>query len=223
MKTVLITGASKGIGLALAELLLNEGYFVIGTSRNGISKLTNANLKSISLEISDESSIELVSQFLISEKIKIDILVNNAGIGPDLETEIPCENTFQKTFDTNVTGLVFFTEKMLDLLNPNAEIYNISSKMGSIGLCVNSDSVAYRLSKAAVNMYSKILANRLLSQNIKVVTIHPGWVKTGISPNNIPFAPLVPGESAIGIYKLMKGDKTTGSFWNAQTQLELEW
>ncbi len=223
MKTVFITGTGQGIGQALAVLLLEEGYSVIGTSRDGISVLNNPNFKPISLEITDEKSINEVIQFLESEKIKIDILINNAGIGPDLETEIPNKNTFQQTIDTNVTGLVFFTEKLLDFLKPNAEIYNISSKMGSIALCINSDSVAYRISKAALNMYSKILANRLLSQNVRVIAIHPGWVKTSISPSNIPLAPLSPETSAIGIFKIMKDDKMSGNFWNAQTQKELEW
>jgi NAD(P)-dependent dehydrogenase (short-subunit alcohol dehydrogenase family) len=223
MKKVLITGASKGIGFALGELLLKEEYYVIGTSRNGISNLNNKNFKSILLEITDEKSSESLFEYLVSEKIKIDIIINNAGIGPDLDTEIPNQITFQQTYDTNVKGLIFFTEKMIELLNPDAEIYNISSKMGSIGLCVKSDSVAYRLSKAALNMYSRILANRLLPQNIKILSIHPGWVQTGISPSNLILAPLTPEKSAEGIYKIMKSNKKTGSFWDAETQKELEW
>jgi NAD(P)-dependent dehydrogenase (short-subunit alcohol dehydrogenase family) len=223
MKTVLLTGSSRGIGFALAELLLAKGYFVIGTSRDGKSKIKNTNFYSIILDLVDEDSIDNVLNILKSKSLKIDILINNAGIGPDLDFMKPTLNTFQETIATNVTGLVFFTEKVLELMDNGSEIYNISSKMGSIGLCLNSDSVAYRLSKASVNMYSKILAIRLKPQNIKVVSIHPGWVKTEISPGNIPLAPLTPIESAQEIVTLMNSNKKTGTFWNAATQEEMEW
>ena len=100
----------------------------------------------------------------------IDILINNAGIGPDLDTLIPEVNSFNETFNVNVTGTVFFTEDLIKIINENGIILNVSSKMGSLDVCELTDSVAYRMSKSALNMYTKILSNRLKGK-IKVASI----------------------------------------------------
>ncbi len=220
MKTVLITGANSGIGNALAKTLIQNGYYVIGTSRNGEIDIVSQNFFVIKLDVTDSNSIDKANKNLREKFSKIDVLINNAGIAPDLDKKIPEINSFKNTFDTNVTGLVMFTETILDLINENGKVFNISSIMGTMNRISKSDSPAYRMSKSAVNMYTKILSERLLDKNITVNSIHPGWVKTKLSND---LAPLTPEFSASGIHSLLEKDLPTGTFWNAETQEEMVW
>ena len=221
MNTILITGTSQGIGYALTKLLLINGYKVIGTNTTGIDNINENNYKSCSLELSNLDSIAAFEKNFQSDNIKIDILINNAGIGPDLDFELPEEISFKKTFDVNVTGTTFFTEQMLQYLNVGGKIINISSKMGSIDICEKNDSVAYRMSKAALNMYTKILSNRLAGKQL-VASVHPGWVRTNISKSNIN-GRLSPEESAQKIFEFITSDFKTGIFWNVETEAECTW
>jgi NAD(P)-dependent dehydrogenase (short-subunit alcohol dehydrogenase family) len=221
MKTILITGTSQGIGHALTKLLLINGYIVIGTSTTGIDNINENNYKSLALDLSNLDSIAAFENNFQSDNIKIDILINNAGIGPDLDFELPEEISFQNTFDVNVKGTTFFTEQMLQHLNVGGKIINISSKMGSIDVCKKNDSVAYRMSKAALNMYTKILSNRLEDKQF-VASVHPGWVRTNISKSNIN-GRLSPEESAQKIFEFITSDFKTGTFWNVETETECTW
>jgi NAD(P)-dependent dehydrogenase (short-subunit alcohol dehydrogenase family) len=220
-KSVLITGTSQGIGHALTKLLLINGYRVIGTNTTGIDNINENNYKSFSLNLANFDSIAAFENNFQLDNIKIDILINNAGIGPDLDFDLPEETSFKKTFDVNVTGTTFFTEQMLQYLNIGGRIVNISSKMGSVDVCEKSDSVAYRMSKAALNMYTKILSNRLEGKQL-VASVHPGWVRTNIAKSNVN-GRLSPEESAQKIFQFITSDFKTGIFWNVETEAECTW
>jgi len=204
-KTIIVIGASRGIGLA----------------RNGeISEIQEKKFSVYRLDISNSKSI---SQFVVEiekSKHKIDLLINNAGIGPDLYTEFPEPNKFDSTFEVNVKGIVFLTEQLINLIKKDGKILNVSSKMGSIENCQNFDSVAYRMSKSALNMYTKILSNRL--DKIEVASIHPGWVKTTIA-NEKKEGRLTPKESAEKIVKYLENNFTDGDFWDAERDMKIEW
>lgn len=221
-KTVLITGTSKGIGLALAEAFLKQGHNVIGTSRNGRNDMINhVHFQSFKLDLADSDSIkEFEKQFSV-QQLGVDILINNAGVGPDLDVEYPEQKSFKQSFDVNVTGTTFFTELMLQYISSKGKIINISSKMGSIAVCELSDSVAYRMSKAALNMYTKILTNRLAGKFL-VASVHPGWVRTTIAKSNVN-GRLSPEESAKRILGFALSDFRSGIFWNVETQDECKW
>ncbi|WP_312084551.1 SDR family NAD(P)-dependent oxidoreductase [Epilithonimonas hominis] len=222
-KTILITGASKGIGFALAQQFLNNGYSVIGTSRTGeIENLSHLNFTTLKLDLSEQETIIDFDKILESRNIEIDFLINNAGIGPDLDTLTPDKDSFKQTFDVNVTGTVFFTELLCKRIKNGGKIINISSKMGSIELCERIDSVAYRMSKTALNMYSKILTNRLLDKQT-IATIHPGWVRTTIAKDNIVNGRLSADESAIKIFNFVTSNFDTGIFWDIEAERKTEW
>lgn len=222
-KTTVVTGASQGIGFALAQKLLAEGYKVIGTSRNGnIEGIDNPNFHALSLDLTEESSIAKAHEDIAKLCDKIDMLINNAGIGPDLNAATPEAATFQKTFDVNVTGTVFFTEGLVSKIKKNGKIINVSSKMGAMDACSTSDSPAYRMSKSALNMYSKILSNRLKGE-VKVATMHPGWVQTNISPGSKLRAPLTPQQAADNMYRFFGKDFETGTYWDSATDSKLPW
>lgn len=219
--TVLITGASQGIGHALAQLYLQNGFQVIGTSRSGKIDISHPAFEAMPLDLSQMQSIKDFEQEFSKKGIVIDLLINNAGIGPDLGYDFPEESSFDKTFDVNVKGQVFFTEAMIKHLNKGAKLINVSSKMGSIEQCVGTDSVAYRMSKTALNMYTKILTNRYAGQ-FQIATLHPGWVRTNISGDNSK-GRFSPEESANLIYQFVSSNFKTGIFWNVETGSSSLW
>ena len=222
-KIVLITGASKGIGKALTEKMLDESFIVIGTSRSGkIQRIQHKNFYPLKLDLSCTESIKGAHKEIFSNFNHIDILINNAGIGPDLYTNKPEKKSFDQTFDVNITGTVFFTEPIIELIRENGIILNISSKMGSIAVCGLVDSIAYRMSKSALNMYTKILSNRL-KDKIRVASIHPGWVKTAIIKSNLKNGRLTPKESAENIYDFLISKFESGTFWDSEKGNALTW
>ncbi len=213
-KIAVITGASKGIGLALAKKMLNNGYIVVGTSRNGeIDAMEHENLYPMALDVKKENSIQEFTESVTKQFKEINILIDNAGIGPDLGTNYPESNTFEDTFKVNVNGTVFLTESLIPMIKKDGKIVIISSKMGSIAETDGFDSVAYKMSKSALNMYTKILSNRLMGK-IFVAAIDPGWVKTEIRPSNLINAPLTPKVSADNIYKFITSNFKSGSYWD---------
>ena len=220
-KIVLITGANSGIGNALVEKLIAENYFVIGTSRNGkIENIKSENLFVVELDLTNQKSIENANSIIRTKFNVIDILVNNAGIAPDLDKTEPDLESLRSTFETNVFGLVNFTETILDLVNQNGKILNISSIMATLNIISKIDSTAYRMSKSALNMYTKTLSARLKDRNIDVNSFHLGWVNTKLSTDG---APLSTEFSANGIFKLIETEMETGNFWNAELQEKMLW
>jgi len=212
-----------GIGKALALEMLEEGYTVIGTNRSGqIEAIDNPQFHTIALDLTKPDSIKDAANKIKTITGQINILINNAGVGPDLNAPKPQEDSYATTFKVNVEGTVFFTEAMLDLIPAGGKIISVSSKMGSITMCSGTDSTAYRMSKSALNMYSKILSNRLVNK-IKVATIHPGWVQTTISPDSLTMAPLTPQQSAENMYRFISTDFATGTYWDSATDRQLTW
>ena len=214
-KTAVVTGANSGIGLALTKKLLAEGYRVIGTARSGrIDGLSDANLTVIPLDVTDDTSIQQAVARLGQLTQGIDLLVNNAGIAPDvMSMAAPDRTAFRDTFATNVDGTVFFTEPLLALLRDGAQVVFISSSMG-LPSQAGPNGPAYRLSKAAVNMYAAMLAQRVAERGIRVTPLHPGWVQTRLGGDRAPFTP---EQSADGIFRGIEARPESGQFWNVET------
>lgn len=222
MKRVFILGASQGIGLGLVKRFLEADYEVVASSRSGrIDAITHANLQVVALDITIPEHLSTLTTTLQQEGQQFDCLINNAGIGPDLNVDYPEQLSFRQTMTVNVEGIIFATEQLLPFLAPVAKVINVSSKMGSVSHCQGTTSVAYRISKAGLNMYSKILSNRLPAQQ-KVAVIHPGFVRTNISNLN-DHAPLSPYESADRIYTFIQRNFETGTYWDCQEDVALSW
>ena len=94
--------------------------------------------------------------------------------------------------------------------------------MGSINSCQLTDSVAYRMSKSALNMYTKILTNRVQG-SLNIASVHPGWVRTNISENSAKNGRLSPVESAKKIFDFIMSDFRNGIFWDVEAQNEVDW
>lgn len=213
-KTAVVTGANSGIGLALTRKLLAEGYRVIGTSRSGrIADFSHSNLTVVTLDVTSEASIAQAVAHIGQLAPGIDLLVNNAGVGSDLGTLVPERQLLRETFATNVDGTMLFTEPMLPLVRDGGQIVFLSSKMG-LPAFVGADSPAYRVSKAAINMYAAILAERVAGRGIVVTPMHPGWVQTRMGGSGAPFTV---EESAEGLFRGIEARPESGRFWNVET------
>ncbi len=210
MKTIVITGASRGIGRALAEKFLSNGDFVIGTSRSGDAKFTHENLVMIPLEISDARSREAASEQIAELGKRIDILVNNAGIfHPKDEQQAVDIDVARATLEANALGPIDFTERIVSLMNEGGHIVNVSSRRGSMEFTQESLYPAYGISKAVLNMFTRILAARLKGK-VTVSSVHPGYVKTDMNEGQ---GEIEPEEAANDIFVLANSNVETGGFW----------
>ncbi|MBO2011505.1 SDR family NAD(P)-dependent oxidoreductase [Hymenobacter negativus] len=212
MKTAVVTGVSSGIGRALAQKLLAEGYQVIGTTRTGQAEgLSHPNLQLVALEATSEASVQQAAGQIAALTTGIDLLVNNAGTAPDVFAVAPERAAFTQTLTTNVTGPVFFTEALLPYLNSGGQVIFVSSNMG-LPRNAAPNGPGYRLSKASINMYAAMLAQRLAERQIRVTPMHPGWVQTRLGGSK---APLTPEQAAEGLYQGIVTNTESGQFWNA--------
>jgi len=218
MKTVLITGIGQGIGKALANTFLEKGFFVIGTSTTGAVDFEHENLSVQQLDLSSPASIEKCANAIKSLDKKIDILINNAGVLLDGNEEILVPAKLRDTLEVNLIGTADFTEHLLNEMEPSGHVIFISSTAGSIDYAeklVSHEPLhypAYKISKAALNMYMCTLAMRLKQNgsNLIISAIHPGWVKTKIGGDD---ADLTPEQSADGIYQFAVTSPESGHFW----------
>ncbi len=206
MKTLVITGISRGIGLETAKVFLNKGWFVIGTSTHGLSPLKHEHLKIYSLDLSKSPQIDnFVNQLPL-----FDLLINNAAVllEPWNEDKVDMSQ-LRDTFAINVFGTIELTEKCISKLNAKGQIINISSGWGSFSSNDSGYQPQYKMSKASLNMYTKLLAERL--HDVTVSSFDPGWVKTDMGTNN---AIKLPAETASEIYSLALKKKESGYFWH---------
>lgn len=210
-QTILITGANKGIGLALARELAAQSHTVIASCRSPAAakelrelETRHADLFSIvKLDVNSDSSAAEAARVVAAIVPALDVLVNNAAIFPEEGGESILDIDlahFRAAFETNVLGVIRATRAFLPLLEKgrNPRIVNISSGAGSISDKTDHAYYAYSTSKAALNMVTRALAAEFKPRNIAVVAISPGWVKTEMGG---PDAPLTPEESARSLAK----------------------
>jgi len=229
MKTILITGGSRGLGLEFTKQYLKEGYQVIAASRNALESVELKELKEdydnqleiFQLDVSNEESRNRLYQEIAKKVKKIDILINNAGIASGNEKfrykfgELNQEDLC-RSFLVNSVAQLMITEKFFPLLNKGNQsiVVNISSDSGSITRKKYPGSYGYSSSKTALNMITKILSIELKESDIIVVSLHPGWVKTTMIYTEK--APLETEESISGIIQVIEslGLKDSGKFFD---------
>lgn len=212
IKHGIVTGSSRGIGLATVELLSNQsGFKVIGSSTTGNNPLDDSNFKCLKLDLSSSDSIDNFVENL--GDVKLDFLINNAAVLIEKwDASSINMQQLKHTFNINVFGTIELTEKLLRLFTPNAHIINITSDWGSFSE-QNFDAFQphYKMSKATLNMYTKLLAKRLDDKHIKVSSLDPGWTQTDMGGK---IAPRLPKDVAIDILNLLHTDVESGQFWH---------
>lgn len=176
-KVAIITGSSKGIGLATTNLLLQNGIKVAGWSRSE-TKISHPNFRNIQVDVSDLDSVEKGYKETISHfGNDVQILINNAGLGYSSLFEDTKVEDWKQMFDTNVHGIFYTTRLAIPQMKKLQEghIINISSIAGNTGIQTLS---GYCATKFAVRGLSQALYKEVRNDGIKVTCIYPGSVQT---------------------------------------------
>ncbi len=221
-RSVLITGANRGIGLELARQYSQSGWRVIGTARTpgNATELSNLdNTRVLQLDVTDQDSVARFAAELGDEPI--DMLINNAGVLPMMNSVPSIDlDVFSNILAVNTVGPVRVTQAMLPNLRAGKlkKIINITSNLGSIAENTSGQFYGYRESKAALNMFTRSLAAELRGEGFTCVVLHPGWVQTDMGG---PQAPVPVEESAAGLRKvidtLVLEDSGTFRTWSGET------
>ena len=192
MKTALVTGANKGIGLEVVRQLLNRNFNVILTSRNsdkGLRAIENLKnheekLLFVQMDVGNEDSIKKAAKEVQSKNIKIDVIVNNAGVLLDSESinEVSSEKILT-TFRVNTLGPILVIQNFLPIMNKNGRIINVSSGLGAFSE-MSSYAPTYSISKSALNAVTKQFSYSLEEKSISVNSVSPGWVRTDMGGSN---------------------------------------
>jgi NAD(P)-dependent dehydrogenase (short-subunit alcohol dehydrogenase family) len=230
---ILITGASRGLGLEFVRQLAARGERIFATARNpreakDLQSLATSNPKLIyviALDVTDTESIRAAAKQVAAGAGSLDVLINNAGVLLGMSAMSDTGNTDQlgkltmehglAIIQTNAIGPVLVTQEFLPLLRKagNAKIVSITSGYGSLAQTSTGTPYHYKASKAALNMYMHALAVDLKKDGLISVVISPGWVNTAMGGSG---ASLTPEKSVAGMLKLM--DKLTinetGQFFN---------
>ena len=182
-KIVLVTGASRGIGLEAAKHFSKEGYKVIGTSRGDFNLgdlIGDESAISAQLDLMSKESVKNLFADLKSEDLLPSVLVNNAGITKDQLFLRMKDEDWDDVIDTNLNGLFRVTKAFIKPMVKNkfGRIINISSVAGLMG---NSGQVNYSSSKSAMVGFSRSLAKELGSRNITSNVVAPGFIETDMT------------------------------------------
>jgi NAD(P)-dependent dehydrogenase (short-subunit alcohol dehydrogenase family) len=219
-RTVLITGANRGLGLEFARQYRAAGWQVIATARQPEAaedlKALGEGVRIVPLDVTKPESVAALKASLGHQPI--DLLINNAGQGVGLKggslAELKIEE-FESVVEVNTLGPVRVTQALLPNLRAGKGkmIVGISSGLGSIAENREGGFYGYRESKAALDMFMRSLAAELKPDGFICVSLIPGWVKTDMGGPN---APLTPEESVTGMRKVLDGLKpeNTGQFWS---------
>ncbi len=232
-RVAVVTGANRGIGLETSRQLASQGITVIMAGRNrestdaAASALTQRGLKVLPavLDVTNAEQLESLRLKIEADFGRLDILVNNAGIisgegffGNSV-LEVSAESV-RNTIEVNLLGPIAVTRALLPLLRKSAagRIVNVSSALGS--LAINRDfegdfagakPLAYNVSKAALNMFTVLLASELQGTSIKVNAAHPGWVKTELGTDAAPMEVPDGAKTSVAL-ALLGSDGPTGQF-----------
>lgn len=220
MQTAVITGANRGIGLALAEQLHSKGWDIIAICRTESDEIENiASMVISGIDVTEPEQLQQVKAIIGQQQI--DLLINNAGL---LKDEVLGEinyDTMREQFEINALAPLMVTETLLPNMVEGSKVANITSRMGSIADNDSGGRYGYRASKAAFNAIGKSLAEDLKVQGIAVAQLHPGWVQTRM----VNFSGLISTEeSAKGLIERIEQLTlaNTGSFWHTNGE-QLPW
>ncbi len=219
MSTYVVTGASRGIGLEYCHQLQQRGETVIGVCRSPSDEL-----KQLGIQV--ESGIDITAAQDVSDlaerlrDVEIDVLINNAGILNSESLGHLDFDSIRQQFEVNAIGPLRVTQALLPNLHSGSKIAIMTSRMGSIADNTSGGYYGYRMSKAALSMAGKSLANDLRDRKIAVAILHPGMVSTRMTGNS-GISPTEAVQGLIARIDQLSLD-TSGTFWHAKGEV-LPW
>jgi len=183
-KVILITGASSGIGKAIAAYLHSKGLIVYGTSRNATHGIIQDGITFLKMDVTNTSSVQDAVKFLLDKEGHIDVLVNNAGIGMVGAGEDSGVDEMKQQFETNFYGTVRVMQEVLPGMRDqgHGHVINISSLAGIFGLPYRG---VYSAAKFAIIGLSESMRMELRSYGVRLAVICPGDFKTPIKSSRI--------------------------------------
>jgi len=236
-RVALVTGGNRGIGYAIGRSLAQRGIAVIlgvrdpGRGAIACSRLQGENLdvNFELLDVTDEDSLQTAVKHIQAQFDRLDILVNNAGILIDSaeDTLNVSRSTIERTLQTNVVGPLMLCQNCIALMRAGGygRIVNMSSTLGSLSEIVDPDSAfagvgtpAYRLSKAALNAITTLIAKAVRDDNILVNSACPGWVRTDMGGDQAPLTPEQGADTPVWLATLPDGGPT-GGFYRERTRI----
>ncbi len=230
MNTVLITGANRGIGLECAKQYLDSGFEVLACCRDPEKSLELQRLKQLSnkihifqLDVTKSDTVKKLQHSL--QNRSIDILINNAGIYGATKENFGNinEQNLLDVFRTNVWGVINMCQNFYQMVKKSElkKIITISSLMGSIADNQSGRAYAYRASKAALNAVMKSMSIDCITDGVRILILHPGWVKTDMGGNN---ALVTVQESVAGMRAIIDNEMKwhSGDFYNYRGE-KLPW
>ncbi|TYK67218.1 SDR family NAD(P)-dependent oxidoreductase [Colwellia echini] len=196
MKTVVITGANRGLGLGFCKHYLSAGWQVIALSRvkpdieisNIITDKQKAHFHHIDIDLLSEESINNSYSKVAKITSSVDLVLNNAGVAEHEKFGHWTQQAFIKSFTINAIAPALLTQTISPLLSNNAKVIQLTSGLASLHEHIGplEDFESYSMSKVAVNMLSLRLAVKLAERQITVCSISPGWVKTSMGGDEAP-------------------------------------
>lgn len=219
-KTLVITGANRGIGLSFSKLYQAKGYRVFAACRGASAELLSLGVDVI--EGVDVSTSEGIAQLKTAlDGVSIDLLINNAGI---LRNEILGQlnpETIRDQFEVNALAPLLVTEALKDQLVTGAKVALITSRMGSVADNTSGGRYGYRMSKAALNIAGMSLSHDLKPQSVAVAILHPGLVGTEMIGG---YGDITPDQAAERLSQRIEGLtlENSGTFWHSNGDL-LPW
>jgi len=185
MKTALVTGATRGIGKAIAEKLKADNYKVLGTAttNSGVETLNTSGLEGYLLDLNSKDSIDNFWSQLESDNTTISVLVNNAGITRDNIILRMSDEEWSDIMNVHLYGTFQLSKRALKMMLKNkwGRIINISSASASIG---NRGQSNYAAAKAGVEAFTKSLAKEVGKRDITINSVAPGFISTDMTENN---------------------------------------
>lgn len=219
-KSILVTGANRGIGLSFCQYYKFKGYTVYAVCRETSSELESLGCQVIQgVDISQAEHVDKLKQTLFG--VKLDLLINNAGILRDEVLGRIDFNQIEEQFRVNALGPLRITEALLDNLASGSKIAMITSRMGSIADNSSGGRYGYRMSKCALNIASVSLAMDLEDHGIAVGIFHPGLVGTEMIGG---YGDITPDQAAERLAERIESLSlsNTGTFWHSNGEV-LPW
>jgi NAD(P)-dependent dehydrogenase (short-subunit alcohol dehydrogenase family) len=221
-RTALVTGGARGIGLEMCRQLADQGLRVLVGARGREAaeeacRVIGPAALPLALDVTSAKSVTEAVREATGLTGGIDVLVNNAGVSLDRELRPPYvdEDILRATLDTNLTGAWRVAEAVVPGMVEAGygRVVNVTSSYGSLTLMDSGRHPAYRISKAALNALTRMLAAELSGTGVLVNAADPGWTRSGMGGPSAPRGPEEGADTPVWLATLPEGDETTGGLF----------